>query len=199
MVDKALEAHEARRLIEDSIRVWDAFLRLFHWGLVLAFALAYMSAEEHYGLHVWSGYAVLALIALRLLWGFVGTRHARFADFVAGPRRVSGYARAMLRGTPPRSTGHNPLGGWMVLALLADLSIIALSGVALDAAENRAGPLGGTRLFLYGDLIKHTHEITTDLGLGLIALHMLGVAGSSWLHRENLVGAMITGRKRKPD
>jgi cytochrome b len=185
-------------VIDDSIRVWDSFVRLFHWALVLAFAVAYISAEEHYGLHVWSGYAVLALIAMRLPWGFVGTRHARFADFVVGPRRLLRYAGAMLRGTPPRSIGHNPLGGWMVLALLADLCIIALSGIALDAAENRAGPLGGTRLFLYGDLIEGTHETATNLGLALIALHLLGVAASSWLHRENLIGAMLTGRKRLP-
>lgn len=183
-------------MTDNPIPVWDPFVRLFHWGLALAFLTAYLSGEEHYGLHLWSGYAVLVLLALRLPWGFLGPRHARFHDFVAGPRRTLAYAAALLRGRAPRHLGHNPLGGWMILALLVVLAAVGLSGVALDAAENRAGPLGGTRLFVYGDVIGKTHEWSTNVALVLIGLHLAGVVAASRLHRENLVAAMLTGRKR---
>jgi len=182
---------------KDEIAVWDPLVRIFHWGLVAAFALGWLTQEEHYDLHLAAGYTVLGLVLFRVIWGFVGSRHARFADFVRRPSAVLAYLGSIPTGKAQRFLGHNPAGGVMILLLLVTLLLVILSGIALDAAENRAGPLGGTRLFLYADTIKATHELATDLGLSLIALHILGVIQASLTHRENLVLAMVTGRKRR--
>ncbi|WP_242475168.1 cytochrome b/b6 domain-containing protein [Thiohalocapsa halophila] len=176
--------------------VWDPFIRLFHWALALAFCTAYMTGDGYYELHLWLGYTVLALVLMRLPWGLLGPRHARFQDFVAGPRRTLAYAAAFLRGRAARHLGHNPLAGWMIVLLLLVLTITALSGITLDAAENRSGPLGSTRLFIYGDIIEAAHLLSTNLALALIGLHLAGVAATSWMYRENLPAAMITGYKR---
>jgi cytochrome b len=181
----------------DEIQVWDPLVRIFHWGLVAAFTLAWLTQEEAYDLHLTAGYAVLGLVAFRILWGFVGTRHARFGDFVRGPSRVTAYLRDLRRGSAERFLGHNPAGGIMILLLLAAMLIIALSGVALEGAENRSGPLGDTRLFYYTDLIKELHEWSSNLALLLVLLHLAGVAHAGWAHGENLVLAMVTGRKSK--
>jgi cytochrome b len=179
----------------DRIRVWDPLIRLLHWGLVGAFAVSWLTQEQAYELHLLAGYGVLGLTVLRIVWGFVGTRHARFSDFVRTPYQVLAYLRQLARGRAPRSLGHNPAGGMMIVLLLLAMLTIALSGVALDAAENRAGPLADTRLFLYTGVIKTIHVWASDAALVLIALHLLGVAHASWVHRENLAQAMITGRK----
>jgi cytochrome b len=178
-----------------QVKVWDPLIRLFHWSLAIAFAVAWYTQEHAYATHLNLGYTVLGLVLVRLVWGFVGTRHARFGDFVRGPGAVIGYLRALAAGRAPRYLGHNPAGGAMILALIATLLVIALSGIALDAAENRAGPLGGTQLFLYLDPILKLHAWATDLALALIAVHVLAVIHSSRALGENLVKAMITGRK----
>lgn len=183
----------------DRIKVWDPLVRLFHWGLLAAFVTAYLAQEGAYDLHLAAGYTVLGLVAVRILWGFVGTRHARFGDFVHGPAAVAGYLKALAARSAPRYLGHNPAGGAMILALLAALLVIGLSGVALDAAENRAGPLGDTQLFLHLDLIARVHAWATDLTLVLIAVHVLAVLHASRALGENLVRAMITGRKAGAD
>lgn len=176
--------------------VWDPFIRLFHWALALAFCGAYVTGAGYYEPHLWLGYTVLALVLMRLPWGFLGPRHARFQDFVAGPQPTVAYAAALLRGRAARHLGHNPLGGWMIVLLLLVLTVTAISGIALDAAENRSGPLAGTRLFIYGDIIEAVHLVFTNLALALIGLHLAGVVAASWMHRENLPAAMVTGRKR---
>ena len=179
----------------DSIRVWDPLLRLFHWLLVVGFVVGYFTQTENYQLHLYAGYGLLGLLCWRLLWGLAGTRTARFSSFLFRPATVLAYLHAMLRGQPPRYLGHNPAGGIMILLMLLCLLVISLSGIALDAGENRAGPLGHTRLFLYTDLIGEVHVASTNIALALIALHLLGVLYSSLAHRENLVLSMITGRK----
>ena len=179
-------------------RVWDPWVRLFHWFLLITFCLAYWTQEEDYSLHLLAGYSVLGLVCFRIVWGIVGTRHARFADFICRPPIVLAFLKGYVSGSARRYAGHNPAGGYMILALLICLLVITISGVMLDAAENRAGPLSGYRLFLYTDLIDEVHELSTSVCLGLISLHILGVLVSSWLCRENLVAAMITGRKKIP-
>ena len=182
--------------MSDTVKVWDPLVRLFHWTLVIAVSVAYFTQEQHYERHLLSGYIVLGLVLFRALWGLIGSRHARFTDFVYPPATTLSYLRDLVYRKAPRYLGHNPAGGWMIIALLSCLLCLTLSGIALDAAENRAGPLASTRLFLYTDTIMAVHEYTTWILLALVALHVLGTVLSSLLHRENLVVAMINGNKR---
>ncbi len=178
--------------------VWDPLVRLFHWSLVIGFAAAYLTQEKEYELHVLSGYLVLGLVCFRLVWGVIGPQRARFSDFIFSPVSTLRYMELMLTGKTPRHLGHNPAGGLMTIAMLVTLLALAFSGVALDAAENRAGPLADTKLFLYANSVAKLHEFLTNTMLLLILLHLIGVFVSSRIHRENLVLAMITGKKRIP-
>ena len=197
-----------------EVKVWDIAVRVGHWSLVALFAIAYLSGEiEAETLHAWAGYAILAIIVFRLLWGFVGTRHARFTDFVFGWTTTSAYARSLLTLRPKHYLGHNPLGGWMVVALLAALLLVSWSGLELYAAGGK-GPLAGMKLMPVkpafanrekenddrdgggDDLWEDVHEFLAHLSLLLVFLHIGGVLLSSLLHRENLIRAMVTGTKR---
>ena len=124
-----------------EIRVWDPLVRLFHWSLVLSFSIAYLSGEEESYLHIYAGYVVLGLIAFRLIWGLVGSRHARFSDFVTSPASVIRYLKGLLAGKPQHYPGHNPAGGWMVIAMLVCLFIVSVSGLKVYAIEEGLGPL----------------------------------------------------------
>lgn len=180
-----------------TIKVWDPLIRIFHWSLALAFTVAYASGEEWLDLHVLAGYSVGGLILFRLLWGLVGTRHARFSDFVQRPAGVLGYLQRLIRLQAPRYLGHNPAGGAMIVLLLVSLSGTVLGGLALYASDELAGPLAGLVPAggLWQDLFEGLHEFFANLTLLLVIGHLAGVLVSSLLHRENLVRAMITGRK----
>ncbi len=167
-----------------SVRVWDPVVRLFHWALVLAFALAWITGDEIKSLHELAGYAIVGLLAMRIIWGFVGTTHARFTDFVYRPSAVIGYLRDTASLKAKRYLGHNPAGGAMVLALIATLAIICATGVTM--AETNWGT----------GWIKDIHEVAATLALVLVGLHLTGVLVASFEHRENLVRSMFTGRKR---
>lgn len=206
-----------------TVKVWDPLVRLFHWSLVAAFAVAWLAGDEESRLHELAGYAVIGLVLVRIVWGFVGTRYARFSDFVYRPATVLGYARQMLAGKPKHYLGHNPLGGVMILALLASLLATGVTGLALQGAEDGTGPFAAlpaaTALTMpdvipaavadddegehgekehegNGELWEELHEFFANLTLLLVALHIGGVIVGSLLHRENLVRAMFTGRKR---
>lgn len=185
---------------DTRVRVWDPLVRIFHWSLVGAFATAFIVEDDLLGVHTWAGYLVLTLIAVRLVWGVVGTRHARFTDFVRGPRQVLDYIRDALRLKAPRYLGHNPAGGAMVVALLLLVGLTGLSGMALYGAQELSGPLApllaGTSAAT-GEALEEAHEVLANLTLGFIVLHVAGVLFSSFAHRENLVGGMLTGRKRR--
>lgn len=192
-----------------SVAVWDPLIRIGHWLLVVAFATAYLSAESAAAVHVAAGYCVGAYVVLRLIWGFVGTRHARFADFVRGPRAVFGYLDGLRRGRAPRYLGHNPAGGAMVVALLLMLAATATAGIVTQAAVEHEGPLAGwfatpagmseAEAEDAGEVYEEVHETLANLTLVLIGLHLAGVLASSIAHRENLPRAMLSGRKRPPD
>lgn len=169
---------------KESILVWDLPVRMFHWLLVLSFAGAFVTAEsERWALvHVTLGYTVAALVAFRLLWGIVGTRHARFSTFVRGPAAVLRYARAMLSGQPEHHTGHNPAGAVGIVALIALALAVAGSGWAI---YDQAG----------SHWLEDLHEGAANLMLGIVFVHVLAVIVSGWVHGENLVRAMVTGRK----
>jgi cytochrome b len=179
-------------------RVWDLAVRVFHWSLATAFAVSYLTEDELQTVHIYAGYLVGVLIAFRLLWGFVGPRHARFSDFVRTPSAVLAYLKAAVRMRAPRFLGHNPAGGTMVVALLITLAVTVVSGMALYGTTDFAGPLAGLfRGDAAADVLKEVHELAANLTLGLVVLHLAGVFFASLEHRENLVKAMITGRKEE--
>lgn len=170
-----------------SIKVWDPFIRLFHWGLATSFLIAWITADEWHALHHWAGYAAGCLIALRLVWGLVGTHYARFAQFIKGPATTLGYLGDIARGREHRYIGHNPAGAAMIIALL-----IAMAGCAFT------GWLYTTDAFWGSDALEHIHEFLANGLLALVLLHIGGVLLASLRHHENLIRAMITGRKRRP-
>jgi len=182
-----------------EVRVWDPLVRVFHWSLVAAFATAFIVEDDLLGVHVWAGYLVLALIAVRLVWGVIGSRHARFSDFVRGPRQVMAYIGDAVRLRAGRHLGHNPAGGAMVIALLALVSATGLSGLALYGAQELSGPLAPLMDGLppaWGGALEEAHEVLANLTLAFIIAHVAGVIFSGLAHRENLVLSMLTGRKR---
>jgi cytochrome b len=170
-----------------TVRVWDPLVRIFHWSLVGLFAFAFLTADEWDKAHETAGYAVAALVALRIVWGFAGPRWARFADFVRGPGTVLAYLRDSILHRARRHLGHNPAGGVMVVALLAAIGGIAATGFMMT-----------TDAWWGVEWVEEVHEALAYATLGLIALHVGGVLFASLEHRENLVRAMITGRKRAP-
>jgi cytochrome b len=207
-----------------AVRVWDPAVRVGHWALAALFAVAYVTEGEPEWLHTWAGYGLAAIVAFRIVWGFVGPRRARFADFVTAPGKALGYLRDLVAGRAPRFVGHSPAGGAMVVALLLALSLTAFTGMATLAVEENEGPLapllGGPAPVIEGFLPavvapaladsdeygergkreesvwKEAHEVFANLSLGLVIAHIGGVALASVMHRENLVRAMVTGRKR---
>ena len=182
----------------DTIRVWDPLVRMFHWGTVALFTIAYL-IEEPMIVHAWAGYGILALLAMRLVWGLVGTRHARFSDFVRPPRQVFAYLRDALAGRSRRHIGHNPAGGAMAVLLMALLLAIGGTGLVVYGAEEASGPLAGA---LAGspewveDVSEELHELLANFTLLCVFAHVAGVIFSSLQHGENLVRSMLNGRKR---
>jgi cytochrome b len=167
-----------------KVLVWDAPVRVFHWLMVLSFAGAYLSAESERWrlLHVTLGYTMAGLVGFRIVWGLVGTRHARFAAFVRGPAAVARYVRGLLDRRPEHHIGHNPAGALAIVAMLGLTLAIAASGWA---TFNDAG----------GEWLAAAHELAANTMLAVVGAHIAGVLFSSLMHHENLVGAMMTGRK----
>lgn len=183
-----------------EIRVWDIFVRVFHWSLVVAFLVAYVS-EDISLVHVWAGYLVGTLVILRILWGFVGTRYARFSNFVYRPRKVFRYTLHLLGFGGRRYLGHSPAGGAMVLALLVIMLLIVSSGLITLAMSEGTGLLSGGIAMnpSAGRLWKEAHELLADAALVLVLLHICGVLWASLVHGENLTKAMWDGKKRSRD
>jgi len=215
-----------------TIKVWDLFVRVFHWALVAAILSQLITAEDFQSLHVRVGYGIILLLVLRIIWGFVGTRHARFRDFLYPPADILTYLKGLFQGTARRYTGHNPAGGAMVVALLVVLSLTTSTGLLTDAAEGNGiialdtvnlvkpaladdddyddGPRASdhrehdsskemTGQTVFGKdphFWKEIHESLVGLLIALAAVHFGGVLASSYAHKENLIRAMITGRKK---
>lgn len=183
-----------------GVRTWDLLIRLFHWTLVAAFFTAYLTEDDWMSLHVLAGYSVLGLLLFRLVWGVIGTRHARFTSFVCSPSKTLAYLKDAFAFRARRYLGHNPAGAAMIIALLFSLSATAVTGLALYGYAEFSGPLagimGGTPEWLGGSL-EDAHEFFADFTLMLVVLHLAGVAVTSLQHRENLVRSMFTGIKQK--
>ena len=178
-----------------SQMVWDPFVRIFHWSLVGLFAIAFVTEDEWLNLHSFAGYSIVGLLLLRVIWGVIGSHHARFSNFVTSPKISVDYLKSFFAGKPKHYLGHNPAGAAMILMLMLTLLLTALTGTAILATEG-VGPLADT--FFAGlseDLLEDIHELLANLMLGLIVLHVGGVIVSSLAHRENLIRAMFNGRK----
>lgn len=181
-----------------QIKVWDLLVRIFHWSLVTAFIVAYVSEDDFMTIHAYAGYLIMGLLVLRLVWGLIGTRHARFSDFVRPPREVLAYLQDMMALRAKRYLGHNPAGGAMIVALLVSLLLTALTGLGAYGIEG-SGPLAG---WLSGasefgkEALEEVHEFFANFALLLICIHVAGIILGSILHSENLVRAMFTGTKQ---
>ncbi|MBS0247174.1 MAG: cytochrome b/b6 domain-containing protein [Proteobacteria bacterium] len=180
-------------------RVWDSIVRSFHWSLVAAIALAaatgYLAGASWIDIHVWAGAAAATLIVGRVVWGFFGTTHARFSDFIVSPKTTLAHARALIAGRSERHRGHNPLGAMMIVALLLVTAALAVTGVLAFGGVLKAGPLAFVMTFAAGWTARQIHEALALMLLGLIGLHIAGAIFESWRTRENLVRAMVDGRK----
>lgn len=168
-----------------TVKVWDPFVRVFHWSLVTFFAISFVTGDEVEWLHLVAGYSIAGLVAMRLVWGFIGPRHARFAYFVKGPYEVATFLKQSVRLEAPRHIGHNPAGGMMIVALLAGLVGLSITGFLMT-----------TDAFWGSKMMEEIHEVLANGMLLLIGLHVLGVVVASVEHGENLVKSMFTGRKR---
>jgi cytochrome b len=170
-----------------TVRVWDLGVRAFHWLLVLSFVVAWFTSHSSETIHHLAGYVAAALVALRVVWGVVGTHYARFAQFARGPRTVTGYLRAIVTGREARYIGHNPAGGVMALTLMGAMAATAGTGWMMTTDQ-----------FWGVEWVTKVHDWVAHGLLLLVLVHLGGVALASFRHRENLVGSMLTGRKRQP-
>lgn len=177
------------------VAIWDLPVRIVHWALVAAIAFSWWSAEnERMDWHRLSGYAVLALVVFRLFWGFVGSDTARFATFLRGPRAILAYLRG--HETGPAARGHNPLGGWSVVAMLAAIALQVVLGLfAVDVDGIESGPLSAWAEFDTGRAAAELHEWLFNILLMLIVLHVAAILFYLLVKRRNLVSAMLTGHR----
>lgn len=169
-----------------AVKVWDPFVRIFHWSLVTCIVLNQFVLEAGETAHEWTGYTASALVLLRLVWGFVGGRHARFADFFPTPQRLGRHLQALRRGEQPHYDGHNPLGALMMLALLAVVLALGASGW-----------LQTTDAFWGEEWLQELHEELAEALLGLAGVHVAAALLMSMVERTNLVAAMVSGIKRR--
>jgi len=189
-----------------QIKAWDIGVRIFHWSLVLFYTIAYLS-EDIELIHVYAGYVVLGLILFRVLWGLIGTKYARFNNFIYGKKVALAYLKSLLTKKPKHYIGHNPIAGWMILALLISIFLVAWTGLLLYADAGK-GPLAEVNVELisgvYADddgeqsesIWEEIHETLANLTLLLVCAHVAGVLLSSVIHGENLIRSMITGYKK---
>ncbi len=187
---------------EREIKVWDLPVRLFHWALVALVATGaatgYYAPEWWMGWHAAAGYGLALLLAFRVIWGVFGSEYARIASFAHGPRAVIEHLRGLMLLRPPHYLGHNPTGAVMIFALIAVVFALVVTGLLVLGGEEHQGPLAALVSFETGAAAKTLHGTLTILLLAMIGIHVAGVAVESWLGRENLVRAMVTGRKRLP-
>jgi cytochrome b len=216
----AQERHEEE---SDTVKVWDVFVRVFHWTLVLSFAVAYFTEDGALNWHVYAGYLIAGLIIFRLIWGVIGSQYARFSQFIYPPSTVVSYLKEIKAGSPTHYLGHNPAGGYMILSLLFMLTVTTYTGLKVYGIEGH-GPLASDiQLSIISNAVaddddddddkskeahekgeseeeefwEEIHEVAANITLLLIFLHVLGVIVSSRLHKENLARAMVTGNKQK--
>lgn len=181
-------------------RLWDAPTRLVHWGLVICLGFSWWSGETgRMGWHRWSGYVVVGLLVFRIVWGFAGSQTSRFSSFLKGPKATLAYARNLPSRASAATAGHNPLGAWSILAILLVLMVQTVSGLfAVDVDGLESGPLAERVSFEAGRLAARWHHWSFSALQALVALHIFAVVFYLTYKRTDLVGPMITGRRRFP-
>ena len=183
----------------NTVNVWDPFVRVFHWTLVVSFFIAYITEEDYLTIHTYAGYTILALLISRIIWGVVGTRHARFSDFIYSPKTIKAFVKDTIFLRAKRYIGHNPAGGAMVILLIISLLATTFTGLAVYGIEEQAGPLSSLYTqhdSFWGDFFEETHEFFANFTLFLVFIHVAGVIVESFIHKENLVRSMIHGKKK---
>ena len=183
---------------QTKVRVWDLPVRISHWLLVACVATAWLTRDpREMDVHAAAGYCALFLVAFRVVWGFIGTVHARFRDFAYSPRAALIYLRDSLEGSPRHYTGHNPAGSWSIYVLLAGIVLTCITGAIAMGAMFAMGPVPSSMPLGAANAMRESHEWLAWALLAVICVHVAGAVVSSMLHRENLVAAMITGKKRR--
>lgn len=181
-----------------QIKVWDPVIRVFHWSLVASFIVAFASGEDFLTLHSWAGYIIFGLLVVRIIWGLIGTRYARFSDFIYRPATVKQFMKDTVKLKAKRYIGHNPAGGAMVILLMLSLLLTIVTGLLVYGAAEHAGPLAhwfGNTQGIWADVTEETHEFFANFTLLLVLIHVIGVLVESLIHKENLAAAMISGFK----
>ena len=183
-----------------TVKVWDLPTRLFHWILVMLMIAQWLTAENDSTIqyHIWGGYTVLVLVLFRVIWGFAGSDTARFRDFIRGPGAALAYVKALLRGETPLYLGHNPMGGWSIVAMLVLLLIQAGTGLFANDDITTEGPLYGWVSKGTSDWLTTIHKFNFNLLLLVIAVHISAVLFYLFVKRENLIHPMLSGRKHLP-
>jgi cytochrome b len=184
------------------VRVWDLPTRLFHWllvgGVALALYTGYAAPEWWLQVHLWAGYGIVALLCFRFVWAFFGSEFSRLDSFGPSPSSVADHLRGVLLLSPRTHIGHNPAGALMILGLTALLTALVVTGLLEEGGEEKLGPLAGVTPYAVGNAAKSIHSGLVVVLLVMIAAHVLGVIAESFIERQNLVTAMITGWKRVP-
>lgn len=184
----------------NQVKVWDIFIRVFHWTLVTSFFIAYLTEDDFEILHTNAGYFVLILLAIRLVYGLIGSKYARFSDFIYPFKTTIQYLKDVLSFRGKRYIGHNPAGGLMIIALMMSLAVTGVTGMGAYATEERAGPLVNLIQFLPYSLartLEDVHEFFANFTILLVFVHVSGVIFESLSHRENLIKSMLNGFKHK--
>jgi cytochrome b len=171
-------------------------VRLFHWTLVVAFTVAYLTEDDLLTVHAWAGYVVGALVVAGIIWGFIGSSHARFSDFIYTPATTLRYVRDMVLFRGERHLGHSPGGGYMVILLLVCLVATVVTGLVVYGGEQQAGPIAGMFTEETAEAVEEWHRVFANITLAFILLHIAAVILASFAYRENLVRAMVTGYKQ---
>jgi len=181
-----------------QIKVWDPLVIFFHWSLVSAFVIVYITEDDFLTIHSWGGYLILALLVTRIIWGFIGSHYARFSNFVYSRENIMQFLKDSLHFKAKRYLGHNPAGGAMVILLIISLLLTSISGIFLLGAEEHAGPVAHWFTQAEGfwsNALEEIHEFFANFTLFLVLVHVGGVLVESFIHKENLVSSMLTGFK----
>ncbi len=183
---------------QNSISVWDPLVRIFHWTLVISFFTAYLSEDDFLTLHTWAGYTIISLLLIRIIWGFIGTKHAKFSDFIYSPQAIIRFIKDSLSFKAKRYIGHNPAGGLMIFLLIFSLIATTSAGLLLFAIEENQGPLASlvtSSWQAWEHTIEEVHEFFANFTLFLVFIHVAGVVIESLIHKENLIKSMLNGKK----